>query len=544
MAARTISPSGRNDKAELERLDDEALARLVKERENEPTIQVGVEDFSDPGDASDAGGLQAQETRGEYRVGTDPVGWVPPAGDKRPEAVTHHGTRWTPTVLGELADFEMGQAPLGNECNKEGKGTVFVKAGEFADLYPDEIEWTTKPLKYGRKGDVFICVVGATAGKLNLGIDCAIGRSIAAIRPREGVDTKFIYYQLMPWVLKLRAASAGSAQGVISKAQLKEIPFKIVGIDQQKRIVAEIEKQFSLLDEAVANLKRVKANLLRYKAAVFKAAVEGRLVETEAALARREGRTYETGAKLLQRILETRRSQWQGKGKYKEPAAPDTTDLPELPEGWVWARLDAIAALKGGITVDSKRKDLTARSVPYLRVANVQRGYIDLAEVKYIEAPESEIKALRLLRGDILFNEGGDRDKLGRGWIWEDQLADCIHQNHVFRARLYLDQLSPKLVSWWGNSFGKDYFAREGKQTTNLASINLTKLSAFPVPLPPAAEQQEIVAEVDRRLSLIHEVEAQVDANLRRVERLRQSILAQAFSGRLKLSEESVGEVA
>src|SRR5690606_19122091 len=95
-------------------------------------------------------------------------------------------------------------------------------------------------------------------------------------------------------------------------------------------------------DEAVANLKRVKANLKHYKAAVLKAAVEGRLVETEAEIARREGRSFETGEQLLQRILETRRSQWNGKGKYKEPAAPNTTDLPELPEGWVWATVEQL----------------------------------------------------------------------------------------------------------------------------------------------------------------------------------------------------------
>ena len=311
---------------------------------------------------------------------------------------------------------------------------------------------------------------------------------------------------------------------------LRKFHFPRAPEDQQKRIVAEIEKQFSRLDEAVANLKRVKANLKRYKAAVLKAAVEGRLVETEAELARRKGRSYETGDQILQRVLERRRSQWKGKGKYREPAAPDTSDLPELPEGWVWVRLEAIAALKGGITVDSKRRDPTARSVPYLRVANVQRGYLDLSEVKTINAPASDIEALRLQHGDILFNEGGDRDKLGRGWIWEGQLADCIHQNHVFRARLISPDILPKLLSWWGNSFGKDYFQREGKQTTNLASINLTKLSAFPVPLPPLSEQLRIVADVDRRLSLVRETEAQVDANLQRAERLRQSILSQAFS--------------
>lgn len=109
----------------------------------------------------------------------------------------------------------------------------------------------------------------------------------------------------------------------------------------------------------------------------------------------------------------------------------------------------------------------------------------------------------------------------------------CIHQNHVFRARLYLAQVLPKFVSWWGNSFGQAYFLREGKQTTNLASLNLTKLSAFPIPLPPAAEQQQIVAEVERRLSIIDELDAAVEANLTRAERLRQSILSQAFSGEL-----------
>jgi type I restriction enzyme S subunit len=238
----------------------------------------------------------------------------------------------------------------------------------------------------------------------------------------------------------------------------------------------------------------------------------------------------------LKRILVERRKKWEeehhGK-KYKEPALPDTSNLPKLPKGWVWARLDGIAALNGGITVDKKRKDPTASLVPYLRVANVQRGYLDLQEVKEIEAPAADIKELRLLAGDILFNEGGDRDKLGRGWIWEGQLPLCIHQNHVFRARLFVEQISSKLISWWGNSFGKNYFLREGKQTTNLASVNLSKLSEFPVPLSPIAEQYHIVAEIERLLSVAEEVETFVETNLKRAERMRQSILKKAFSGKL-----------
>jgi type I restriction enzyme S subunit len=204
-----------------------------------------------------------------------------------------------------------------------------------------------------------------------------------------------------------------------------------------------------------------------------------------------------------------------------------------MPAGWVWVRLGAIAVLKGGITVDKNRKSPTARKVPYLRVANVQRGYLDLTEVKEISAPEADIKELRLEPGDILFNEGGDRDKLGRGWVWEGQLSECIHQNHVFRGRLYSADVSPKLVSWWGNTFGQTYFLREGKQTTNLASINITKLSAFPIPIPPPAEQQQIVAEVERRLSVIEKLQATVEANLTRANGLRQSILQRAFCGEL-----------
>jgi hypothetical protein len=163
-------------------------------------------------------------------------------------------------------------------------------------------------------------------------------------------------------------------------------------------------------------------------------------VPTEAALAKQEGRTYEPASVLLERILTERRRRWSEsgkKGKYQEPTPPDITNLPKLPEGWCWATVDMLADVKGGVTKGQKRKlGECLREVLYLRVANVQRGYLDLSEVKTIEATEAEIRDLRLEIGDILFNEGGDRDKLGRGWVWAGELPECIHQNHVFRARL------------------------------------------------------------------------------------------------------------
>jgi type I restriction enzyme S subunit len=176
----------------------------------------------------------------------------------------------------------------------------------------------------------------------------------------------------------------------------------------------------------------------------------------------------------------------------------------QLPKGWAWTTLGQIGEITGGITKGQKRKSgVATRAVPYLRVANVQRGYLDLSVVKTIHATEDEIARLRLLPNDVLLNEGGDRDKLGRGWVWEGQLDECVHQNHVFRVRTDPAVAHPKLVSYYTNHFGQQHFFAEGKQTTNLASISLTKISTLPVPLPPLAEQRRILAEIERMLSLV-----------------------------------------
>jgi type I restriction enzyme S subunit len=214
-----------------------------------------------------------------------------------------------------------------------------------------------------------------------------------------------------------------------------------------------------------------------------------------------------------------------------------TTTRP-LPAGWRWATLREIAEIRGGVTKGQRNtKGEPLRSVPYLRVANVQRGYLDLSEVKSIEASEKDIAELRLRPGDILFNEGGDRDKLGRGWIWRGELPECIHQNHVFRARLRSPESNPKLISLYANFVGHQYFIDQGKQTTNLASINLTKLGALPVPVPPAAEQERIVAEVEKQFTRLDAgVEAlkRLQAHLRRY---RAAVLKAACEGRLVPTE-------
>jgi type I restriction enzyme S subunit len=213
-------------------------------------------------------------------------------------------------------------------------------------------------------------------------------------------------------------------------------------------------------------------------------------------------------------------------------------DSQAAPPGWALTTLSAIADLAGGITKGQRRKPADRlRSVPYLRVANVQRGFLDLEDVREIEATEAEIEELRLLPGDVLFNEGGDRDKLGRGWVWGGEFPECIHQNHVFRARLRSPDIVPKLISWYGNSLGQQYFIAQGKQTTNLASLNLTNLGQLPVLLPPASEQRRLVTEIEKHFSCLDAAEAALKRAQVNLKRYRAAVLKAACEGRLVRTE-------
>lgn len=156
-----------------------------------------------------------------------------------------------------------------------------------------------------------------------------------------------------------------------------------------------------------------------------------------------------------------------------------------------------------------------------------------MAKVKEIEATDEEIDQLKLFDGDVLFNEGGDRDKLGRGWIWEDQLPLCIHQNHVFRARMVLSEIDPRFVSFYANAFGQQYFFDEGKHTTNLASLSMTNLRALPIPLPPAVEQARIVQVLGTAVDATERQQSALARATTMTVSLRNAVLASAFAGTL-----------
>lgn len=395
------------------------------------------------------------------------------------------------SVLGDFADFEMGQAPPGTECNTDGRGTVFVKAGEFAATHPIVREWTTKPLKFGRDGDVFVCVVGATAGKLNLGIDCAIGRSVAAIRPKQKLDTKFLYYQLQPWVLKLRAASAGSAQGVISKKQLAEIPIHVPDLEEQRRIVAEIDKQFSRLDEAVANLQRVKANLKRYKAAVLHAVTSGSLVS-------------ETG-------------------------------IPMQSHRWPWLTVEELASKEarsiqsGPFGSNLKHAEFQSTGKLVIGIDNVQDGRFSIGSNHRIRIEKfTELIKYKARPRDVLITVMAT---VGRVCVLPEDIEDAIITKHVYRISVNAAVALPEYVgiALRGSSEVRAQLM-DSVQGQTRPGLNGGLIKKIRIPVPPLEDQERIVAEVDRQLSILRGVEAEVEANLRRAQVLRQSVLTKAFA--------------
>lgn len=195
--------------------------------------------------------------------------------------------------------------------------------------------------------------------------------------------------------------------------------------------------------------------------------------------------------------------------------------------------LGHVAEIRAGVTLGRKLVGSTIR-LPYLRVANVQDGHLDLRVLKEVEIYPDERDKWSLRRGDLLLTEGGDWDKLGRGTVWQEEVAECIHQNHIFRVRLDATRFDPWYVSTLMSSpHGKKFFQAASKQTTNLASINQRQLKAFPLFDLPLERQRRIVAErntlqvkIDAVKALQADTSAELDAML-------PAILDKAFKGEL-----------
>ncbi len=301
----------------------------------------------------------------------------------------------------------------------------------------------------------------------------------------------------------------------------------LLGTLTQSTDTADLAANWQRLAEHFATLFTSESSLDALKQTILQLAVMGKLVPQDPA--------DEPASKLLKRIAKERaRLEAEGKIKNAMPLPPVAEDEQpfEVPDGWKWQRLDELLIISGGVTLgrNLSKRELVSR--PYLRVANVQRGHLLLDHMKLIEIPANELSKYRLLCNDLLITEGGDWDKVGRTAIWRNEIDECIHQNHVFRARPLSDEWNCRWTEIYLNATpARAYFAASSKQTTNLASINMTQLKACPFPVPPLAEQHRIVAKVDELLALVDRLKADLAESRSQQERLAATLIESALQG-------------
>lgn len=322
--------------------------------------------------------------------------------------------------------------------------------------------------------------------------------------PPTYLDSRYLYWFLVNAKSDLEARASGTTFKEVSTRRFAETRLNWPDLAEQRRIVDILEEHLTSLDDAHGQLRSARQRLRGLRDRTVRDALTG--------------------------------TQVRGPRQPAMLPGVGTNDghLVALPAGWVWARLGEVAEVVGGVTKDIKKQsDPALPEVPYLRVANVQRGRIDLTQVTKIRVSREKAAALTLRPGDILLNEGGDRDKLGRGWVWEGQVEGCIHQNHVFRARLTDHGLDPYFVSWTTNSFGGRWAERNGKQSVNLASISLSKIRLMPVIVPPQGVAKAVAAKLADDMASFDRLESEVLRAQTRGGQLRRSLLDAAFSGML-----------
>jgi type I restriction enzyme S subunit len=459
---------------------------------------------------------------------------------------------WVKSSMNNVCTIIQGQSPPSSTYNVNGEGLPFFQGkAEFGERYPIVVKWCSKPKKIAQKNDILISV-RAPVGPTNIAHSkCCIGRGLAAIRPLDGTEYLYIFYYLRSIESELSAMGTGTTFKAISGSDLRSISIPLAPLDQQKLIVAEIEKQFSRLDEAVAALKRIQANLKRYKASVLKAAVEGKLSEQW----RKEHPDVEPATDLLKRILTERRKKWEEdyvkkcavahshapkddswRKKYKEPTSPDISKLPQLPEGWVWATVEQLAknepnAIKAGPFGSSLKKSFYVRKgFKIYGQEQVLRDDPYFGDYYIDKRLYETLKSCAVQPGDILISLVGT---IGRVLILPKDIEPGIINPRLVKLSMDNRTVNAKFIKAYIQSPHVKHLFSLSSHGGTMDILNLTILKEIPISLPPLDEQNIIIEELERIFSVVQELELIIDANEKRAERLRQSILKKAFSGKL-----------
>ncbi|WP_422442062.1 MULTISPECIES: restriction endonuclease subunit S [unclassified Endozoicomonas] len=364
----------------------------------------------------------------------------------------------------------------------------------------------------------------------------------------DGITEEFlIYLGLFINAISLESYVTGTAQPKMNQAKMNTILFAFPPEAEFIRITAKVNELMTLCDqleqqqtnsitahqtlveellatltnsttadEVAENWARIAENfdtlfttdhsVDQLKQTVLQLAVMGRLVP--------QNPEDEPASVLLEKIAAEKAQLVKDKKIKKQKPLPVITDEEKpfnLPAGWVFAQLEDIVDIQSGITKGRKLAGRNLISVPYLRVANVQRSALDLTVIKEVEIPIEEKEKYEVIPRDLLITEGGDWDKVGRTSVWSGELPYVAHQNHVFKARIFLKEQSEDWIEMYLNApFARAYFAGSSKQTTNLASINKTQLRGCLVAIPPAKEKSRIVSKVNELMGFCNTLKSQI----------------------------------
>jgi type I restriction enzyme S subunit len=296
------------------------------------------------------------------------------------------------------------------------------------------------------------------------------------------INPKFLYYHMMfQWRTRNSDKQFGSTVRYVRMSNFLNYSLTIPSVIEQERIVAKIEELFSELDKGVAELQKIKAQLKVYRQAVLKDAF--------------------------------------GVGENLKP-------------------ISEIFEVSGGLTKNSKRNNLP-KKMPYLRVANVYYNFLDLSVIKEIGVLESEIDRTLLKCNDLLFVEGnGSREQIGRVAIWNSEINNCLHQNHIIKARPNGIMMSKFALYYLMSKAGRGQILNVTSSTSGLYTLSINKVKNLKIPVCPIDHQLFIINEIESRLSICDKIELTVNESLQKAESLRQSILKKAFEGKLVPQEE------
>ena len=420
---------------------------------------------------------------------------------------------WADTTLGELVQPRSERADPQTLGDMPFVGMEHVEPGTGKLLRIRPVSELRSAVALFHEGDILYGRLRPHLNKVHYAeFDGAASAEFIVMPPGDAVYQPYLAKMLQqPDFVRIATQRSTGDRPRVKFESLADIELPLPPLAEQRRIVAKLDSLLARARRARGELARIWVLVNHYRSHVLTAAFSDRLAPDDSSASR--GLSEETS-----------------RGIGESHAA--------IPSGWRLERLSDIAVIQSGLALGKRRKSgETLVDVPYVRVANVQRGYLDLEDVRTVQATEKEVARLALRPGDILMNEGGDRDKLGRGWVWQGSIDPCIHQNHVFRVRLADPDYPPRYVSYYANELGRAYFSSAGTQTTNLASISKSRLSALPIPMAPRDRAVRIVQAIEDTFERIRTLERECQRAEKLLENFERTILIRALEGKLIAQE-------